>query len=85
MMTNPISRERAAILAILRHRAGRPMRLLEIAAVARMKPTNVASLLNKMRTDGQADYVVSGYYRRWSATAHGAQRRTCLTWDRFEI
>ena len=76
MMINPISRERAAILAILRvgaradmghrHRAG-PMRLMEIAAVARMKPTNVAALLNRMREDGQADYVVRDYYRRWHA------------------
>jgi hypothetical protein len=63
MMINPMSRERALVITILRQ-AGKPLRLMEIAAVAHRKPTNVAALLNRMRTDGQADYVVTGHYRR---------------------
>jgi hypothetical protein len=43
--------------------ADQPMRLMEITDV-----TNVAALLRRMRTDGQAEYVVLGPYRHWKAS-----------------
>jgi hypothetical protein len=76
MMINPMSPQRAAILAVLQQ-TGRPMRLFEIANATGMKPTNVANLLYRMREDGQADYTGPRAVRRWTATTadmahHGA-------------
>ena len=58
--------QRAAVLAVLQ-RAEQPLRLTEIAGALKVKPTNAAALLYRMRTDGQADYVTAGAYRRWHA------------------
>jgi DNA-binding IclR family transcriptional regulator len=71
MMINPMTPQRAAVLAVLQ-RAGRPMRLFEIADRTRMKPTNVANLLYAMKEAGQADYTGSRSMRYWTPTiAHG--------------
>ena len=59
--------QRAAVLAVLQQ-AEQPLRLTEVAGALKVKPTNAAALLYRMRTDGQADYVVAGAYRRWHAT-----------------
>jgi DNA-binding IclR family transcriptional regulator len=66
MMINPMSPQRSAVLAVLQQ-AGRPMRLFEIADKLRMKPTNVSTLLYRMRSDGQAQYSCpdGGWARQW--------------------
>jgi DNA-binding IclR family transcriptional regulator len=67
MMINPMSPQRAAVLAALQQ-AGRPMRPMEIAAATGMKYSNVANMLLRMRTDGQTEHAPCG---RWQLTAHG--------------
>jgi DNA-binding MarR family transcriptional regulator len=78
MINKEMSPQRAAVLAVL-HRAGRPMRLFEIADATRMKPSNVAALLYDMRRDGQADYTGPRFMRRWTPnhSGHSAPQRTC--------
>jgi DNA-binding IclR family transcriptional regulator len=77
MMINPMTPQRAAVLAVLQQ-AGRPMRPIEIAAATGMKYANVAAMLLRMRTDGQTEHAPCG---RWQltalGTADGAVRRTC--------
>jgi IclR helix-turn-helix domain len=80
MMINPMTPQRAAVLAVLQQASG-PLRLLEVAARTRMKPTNVSALLYRMREDGQAEFVVQGPWRLWRPCTHGGPRRTCLPKD----
>jgi hypothetical protein len=65
MMINPMSPQRAAILGVLQ-KAGRPLRLFEIAAATGMKPHNVCMTLLRMREDCQA---LQPDYGLWSAVA----------------
>jgi hypothetical protein len=78
MMINPMTLQRAAVLAVLQ-KAGRPMRLFEIADATGMKPNNVARLLYTMSTDGQADYIGPRSMRCWTPnhSGHSAPQRTC--------
>lgn len=70
MMVNPITPQRAAVLAVLQQ-AGKPMRLTDIAAAVQMKRNTVAHMLLRMRTDGQVEQAAWG---QWQArlTAHSA-------------
>jgi DNA-binding IclR family transcriptional regulator len=68
MMINPITPQRAAVLAVLAQ-AGRPMRPMEIAAIIGKKPGTIGHMLLVMRTDGQTEHAPCG---RWQLTTHGA-------------
>jgi DNA-binding IclR family transcriptional regulator len=65
-MTKEMSQQRAAVLVVLHH-VGRPMRLFEIADATRMKYSNVAMMLLRMRSDGQIEQTPCG---RWQVTAN---------------
>jgi len=67
-MINPMTPQRAAILAVL-VRANEPMRPVDIAAMVGKSPSCVCSMLLVMRTDGQAEQVAYG----WRATADGVR------------
>jgi len=69
MMIKEMSPQRAAVLAVLQKTA-RPMQPIEIAAATGMKYGNVAMMLLRMRTDGQAEHAPCG---RWQLTAHRAK------------
>lgn len=79
MTTDPMSPQRAAILAVLQ-KAARPMRLFEIAAATGMKPTNAARLLYAMKEDGQADHAGPRAVRCW--VPHGAHHGALPKWRR---
>ena len=68
MMINPMTPQRAAVLAVLQQ-AGRPMRLFEIADAISKKRGTVCAMLLRMQGDGQAEHAPCG---RWQLTAHGA-------------
>jgi DNA-binding IclR family transcriptional regulator len=71
MMINPMTPQRAAVLAVLQ-KAGRPLRVFEIVAATGMKPANVQRMLYAMRQDGQADCTGSDYALRYWAPNHSA-------------
>ena len=76
MMINPMSPQRAAALTALQQ-AARPMRPMEIAAATGMKYSNVAMMLLRMRTDGQAEHSPCGRWKLTAlGTADGGVRRT---------
>ena len=63
-MINPISPQRAAVMAVLQQ-ASEPMCVAEIATATGMKPHDVGMMLLRMRTDGQAQYVFRGSLACW--------------------
>jgi hypothetical protein len=67
MMINPMTPQRAAILAMLQ--ADKPMRPVDIAAMVGKSRGSVQQMLFVMRTDGQAEQVAYG----WRATADGVR------------
>ena len=68
MMINPMTPQRAAILAVLLQ-ADKPMRPVDIAAMVGKSYGSVTQMLWVMRTDGQAEQVAYG----WRATADGVR------------
>jgi DNA-binding IclR family transcriptional regulator len=68
MMINPMTPQRAAVLAVLQH-VSQPMRPIEIAAATGKKLNTVCAMLLRMRGDGQVEHAPCG---RWQLTAHGA-------------
>jgi hypothetical protein len=78
IMAISMTPQRAAVLAVLQQ-AKQPLRLMEIAAALEAKPNNVAMTLYRMQSDGQADYVTVGPYRRWYALPRTTSHHTSFS------
>ena len=68
LMINPMTPQRAAILAVLLQ-ADKPMRPVDIAAMVGKSYGSVTQMLLVMRTDGQTEQAAYG----WIATTEGVR------------